>query len=146
MKMDHDDFDVSYKYYSKSCDDCSKKKTLKWHDPDNPNYYAEHDGSYKKRKRRKHKKIGSYTFNEVHWSKREFPQTYAAFGIYQHPKDFVLGSRLFETRMPAMEAYAAAKPTGGHIALCQPEYEAILVLMKALNPPPRVPNLYMMEH
>lgn len=72
------------------------------------------------------------------------PMTYAAYKVTQYPKSFIHGWR--PPWMPKLEAYAAAKPTGGYISGGKAKYRPIMVKLKDLRPKPNVPNLSKFEH
>lgn len=78
-------------------------------------------------------------------SKLSTPTTYSAFKITQPARNFILASGVFG-RMESLEAYAAAKPAGGNVYSGVPDYKPIMVQLRSLAPPPRLPDLARFEH
>jgi hypothetical protein len=134
----------SYRFYTASCDECAVP-TKHWYYPDNPAFYGRHDGSYTLMTPRV-ASVSSYQTYKVRRRKINPPVTYAAFGLMQRTKGFILGNSSLGIRMPPLVAYAAAKPTGGDIYRMKPSYIPMMVQLKRLTPRPGVPDLARMEH
>jgi len=161
--------DVHYICYTASCFLCSPVPTQHWYDPDIPEFYGRHDGSYSLPGKRTVPLLGNHEY-AVRWRKVTPPVTYAALELRQQSKGFILGNRLFDMtsplnwraipreyqpyirslrvrmRMPEMVAYAAAKPTGGDVFNMDPGYQPILTLLRELAPQPQISNIDQMEH
>lgn len=163
---------VRYKYGRKCYGDKCHWRTVRVNWPtDNPAFY----GVHRPFRTRVLPQIGTaYGFDtlDVEWVKTTSDMTYAAYGLSQEVKPFVLGDRLFDltylpiasnlpeeyrryirkfrkkVTMPKMVAYAAAKPTGGSVGRLLPDYEPILYPLKSLRPSPNLSRsiLYKMEH
>lgn len=77
--------------------------------------------------------------------KKKTPMTYSAFKLTQESHDFILAGSVFG-KMDKLTAYAAAMPTKGDIKKGDPDYKAILVRLKDLNPKPDVSDLDKVLH
>lgn len=161
--------EVQYLYFSASCRLCPPVSARHWYDPDIPEFYGHHDGSYTLPRKRTIPLLENHVY-AVRWRKITPPVTYAALELRQQSKGFLLGNRLLDMtsplkwravpreyqpyikslrvrmRMPEMVAYAAAKPTGGDTFKMNPSYQPILTLLRGLVPQPQVSSIDRMEH
>jgi hypothetical protein len=164
---------VTYNYYTTSCSghDCypvAPTKNYYW--PDDPTHIGAHV-TYRPRVSLRRIPVTATREMTVRWRKRTPPMTYAAYGLSQEIKPFILGNDLFDlTRgsllkaipeiyrqyinkfkvavtMPRMVAYSAAKPNRGMIFKGESTYRPILYQLKSLRPLPYVPIDYStLEH
>lgn len=161
---------VYYRYYTASCSKCTSS-------PVRANTYSKNPqqvwGSISTTPRFPSNRTASkYEKKKLlrKWKKATPNQTYAAFGLTQEIKPFLLGDLMFNLRgadlppgtpqqyrsyinryrtkvtMPKMTVYAAAKPTGGDIYAGSPNYKPILYQLKKLYPRPNLANLRKYEH
>lgn len=159
---------VSYSYYATSCSgkDCypvAPTKNYRW--PGDPSHIGAHITYWPSLSYRRNP-VPVTREMTVRWRKMTPPMTYAAYGLSQEIKPFVLGNGLFDmTRgsllktipdnykqyinrfkvavtMPRMVAYAAAKPNRGAVFKGESIYSPILYQLKRLRPLPYVPIDY----
>ena len=134
----------TYRYYTSFCEEC-EVPAKHWYSPDDPRFSGSHDGSYTLMTPRM-VSLPSCQSYDVRLKKITPPVTYAAFGLSQRTKGFILGNTMLGFKMPPLVAYAAAKPTGGDIYRMKASYIPMMVQLKKLNPRPGVPQLSRMEH
>jgi hypothetical protein len=117
---------VEFIYVPGSCKKCPIIPTKKWSNAlaGNPAFHGIHDGRYPS-SRQALPPLAYLTDVRVR-IKKTAQTTYSAITLTQNPKGFALGSSLFG-RMPLLRAYAKAKPVGGHIYNCKPEYRPLMI-------------------
>ncbi|MDM8555198.1 Tad domain-containing protein [Desulfococcaceae bacterium HSG7] len=115
---------VSYTYYTSDCPwpYCVPVPTQWWMRPDDPRYYAPHKGNYILPQKRIAPMPG---FDSLPERIEKTSQASVIYELHQPSKEFSMGKKLFKP-MPALTAYAAAKPAGGHTLNCDPSYRAEL--------------------
>ncbi len=124
-------FDVmEYAYYTMTCSSsplswnyCPPGPVLLWSDPDDPEFVGHHDGSRTELRARKLMSVSILNMVERYAKEGE---TYAWLEIQQEAQPYILGSRRFGY-LPALRAYAKAKPAGGSIYDREAEYRPVLV-------------------
>ncbi len=164
---------VSYSYYTMTCtgEDCVPVAPTKmYHWPDNPRRIGAHVTFWPNATLRR-MPVSLTRELKVRWRKKTPPMTYAAYGLTQNTKSFILGNRLLDmsrttlmpaipkkyrnyinklrqtVKMPRMTAFAAAKPTGGDVYNCSPEYRPMMFRLNRLRPSPLIYGyLGKMEH
>lgn len=90
--------------------------------------------------------LPGFHMQEVKITKEHPPVTYAAYGLRQRPKTFLVGKAALRNIFPELTVYASAKPTGGDIFGMSPVYRGILKHLKRHDPEPGIPDLERMEH
>lgn len=162
---------VRYSYYLSYCppDKCSPKSVKFFRTYLNPSRYWLGHSYNRYYIHRKGVSYGSRVVKE-RWIKATSDQTYAAYGLRQEVKPFILGDLLFDlrnlklpdgtpqkykniidkyrtrVRMPVLTAYAGAKPNGGDIYDGNAEYRPILYPLNSFHPSPRIPELSSYRH
>jgi hypothetical protein len=97
--------------------------TRRWRDPDNPRYAGTHNGIYYLPGKRKQPLFDTF---EVPYRLEKRSTTVADYDIILPAHNFPLANALFGG-VPALRAQATAKPAGGYISRCVPQYRALLV-------------------
>jgi hypothetical protein len=118
---------VEFIYLPGSCKKCPIIPTKKWSNDraGNPAFNGTHDGRYPSSRQALLPPLPYFTGVKVR-IKKVGQTTYSGITLTQNPKGFALGSSLFG-RMPSLDAYAKAKPAGGHIYNCKPEYRPLMI-------------------
>jgi len=115
---------VSYQYYTADCTSpyCPPVPTQWWFPPDDPRYFMPHKGNYTLPQKR----IGPVSrIDSLPERIEKTSQASVIYELRQPSKEFSMGKKLFKP-MPALTAFAAAKPAGGHTLNCDPSYRAEL--------------------
>lgn len=137
---------LNWLYYDDNgCSGYCETLVWTWTDPDDPSTSGAHFGATPSIAD-KVVPIPGTADQDVLWIKRTPPVTYAAYGLRQKRKGFLLGKDLFKKLIPEMVAYSSAKPTEGHIYDMDPSYRPILKHLQRHSPDPSVPSLDKMEH
>ncbi len=120
---------INYDYYDSHCENCMVEAYYWEKDPHARNAYGpDPDGSENHLAHRK--EVESDHYKAYERLEKSSSMTYVAVELALDIEGLVLGSRVFDTAIavnPTITARAAAKPAGGNIFECRPEYRPVLI-------------------
>jgi hypothetical protein len=119
---------IDYEYYESDCDGCEKKAYDWGKDPHRRNAYGPRWDAREKRKA--HRKNIEEDYFKIAGRSEKTGTTWVAVELALDIDGLVLGSSFLDAAIsgsPTITAIAAAKPAGGNIFECRPDYRPVLI-------------------